>query len=38
MSSALLRLRAAARQDFLTQVAAEYRACGSTAEVAIMHD
>ena len=38
MSPALLRLRAAARQDFLTQVAAEYRACGSTTEVAKMHD
>jgi len=29
MSPALQRLRAAARQDFLAQVAAEYRACGS---------
>jgi len=38
MSPALLRLRAAARQDFLAQVAAEYRACGSTAEVARLHD
>ena len=38
MSPALLRLRAAARQDFLTQVAAEYRACGSTSEVAKLHD
>jgi len=38
MSPALLRLRAAARQDFLAQVAAEYRACGSTAEVATLHD
>jgi hypothetical protein len=38
MSPALLRLRAAARQDFLAQVAAEYRACGSTAEVAKLHD
>ena len=38
MSPALLRLRAAARQDFLGQVAAEYRACGSTAEVAKLHD
>jgi hypothetical protein len=28
----------AARQDFLAQVAAEYRACGSTAEVAKLHD
>jgi hypothetical protein len=37
MSPALLRLRAAARQDFLTQVAAEYRACGSTTEVAKLH-
>jgi transposase-like protein len=34
----LLRLRAAARQDFLAQVAAEYRACGSTTEVARLHD
>ena len=38
MSPALLRLRAAARQDFLAQVAAEYRACGSTTEVAKLHD
>ena len=38
MSPALLRLRAAARQDFLAQVAAEYRSCGSTAEVAKLHD
>jgi hypothetical protein len=38
MSPALLRLRAAARQDFLAQVAAEYRACGSTSEVAKLHD
>ena len=38
ISPALLRLRAAARQDFLAQVAAEYRACGSTAEVAKLHD
>ena len=38
MSPALLRLRAAARQDFLAQIAAEYRACGSTAEVARLHD
>lgn len=38
MSPALLRLRAAARQDFLAQVAAEYRACGSTADVARLHD
>jgi hypothetical protein len=38
LSPALLRLRAAARQDFLAQVAAEYRACGSTAEVAKLHD
>ena len=37
MSPALLRLRAAARQDFLAQVAAEYRACGSTSEVAKLH-
>ena len=37
MSPALLRLRAAARQDFLAQVAAEYRACGSTSEVATLH-
>jgi hypothetical protein len=26
------------RQDFLAQVAAEYRAYGSTAEVAKLHD
>lgn len=38
MSPALLRLRAEARQDFLTQVAAQYRACGSTAEIAELHD
>ena len=38
MSPALLRLRAAARQEFLAQVAAEYRACGSTSEVAKLHD
>ena len=37
MSPALLRLRAAAREDFLAQVAAEYRACGSTSEVAELH-
>jgi transposase len=38
MSPALLRLRATARQDFLAQIVAEYRACGSTAEVARLHD
>jgi hypothetical protein len=38
MSPALMRLRIAARQDFLAQVAAEYRRCGSTAEVAKLHD
>ena len=37
-SPALQRLRAAARQNFLAQIAAEYRACGSTAEVARLHD
>lgn len=36
-SPALRRLRGAARQDFLAPVAAEYRACGSTAEVASIH-
>ena len=30
-------MRAAARKDFLAQVAAEYRACGSTSEVAKLH-
>jgi len=38
LSPALRRLRDAARQDFLAQVAAEYRACGSTAEVAKIHE
>jgi transposase-like protein len=36
-SPALLRLRAAARQDFLAQIVDEYRACGSTVEVAKLH-
>lgn len=38
MSPALRRLRAAARQDFLTQIAAQHRAGGSTAQIAALHD